>query len=415
MAKPARSPLLGYNHNVRYEGRIFHVQTEDSGPGNPHLFTHLFFEGSILASKRSQYAPETFEDEVRSWMQGQHKAILRELKQGAFDERIARFFELRGETFKADAAPAIDPVAPEPTAPAEVPVESAPMEGTRAEPEEVAAVDGMQAASEEVAPNEEMPFESADATPAEGISFEAAPPSPEAATQAYGTDAPAQAPFQDDIAGDEAFSGIAVVAPTEATQEFFAHPTEDPAEQVPSVAAVLDLDALPTPPMERVPTPEPLPIHATQPAVPGPGTYTLRRPPREEVAEPASKPRQTQGARPGQPRPITPVVVQRQVIVGAGGGPVTVPRKPSTTPVRRRPVSGGPYVVKQGSHADIVGATPNRPDVPPPRPILASPEAPRTAEPKRPPPPEGAPHVSVTDQSLDDVILAYLSQGERKK
>jgi hypothetical protein len=71
-------------------------------------------------------------------------------------------------------------------------------------------------------------------------------------------------------------------------------------------------------------------------------------------------------------------------------------------------------VVKEGSHADIVGATANRKDTPPPRPMEASPEAPRTAEPKRPPLQEGKPHVSVTDQSLDEVILAYLSQGEGK-
>ena len=54
---------------------------------------------------------------------------------------------------------------------------------------------------------------------------------------------------------------------------------------------------------------------------------------------------------------------------------------------------------------------------PPPRPIAPTPdaaEAPRTAEPKRLPQ-ENAPNVFVTDQSLDDVILAYLSQGERKR
>jgi hypothetical protein len=71
-------------------------------------------------------------------------------------------------------------------------------------------------------------------------------------------------------------------------------------------------------------------------------------------------------------------------------------------------------VVKEGSHADIIGATANRKDVPPSRPMEASPEAPRTVEPKHPPLQAGAPHVSVTDQSLDEVILAYLSQGERK-
>ena len=102
MANPTRGPLLGYNHNVKYGGHIFHVQTEDSGPGNPHLFTHLFFEGSILASKRGQYAPNTPEGEVRAMMQAQHKAILKELKQTAYDERIAHFFATRGETFRSD-------------------------------------------------------------------------------------------------------------------------------------------------------------------------------------------------------------------------------------------------------------------------------------------------------------------------
>ena len=53
----ARSPLLGYNHNIRYNGRLYHVQTEDSGVNNPHIFTHLFHGGTILASHRSDYDP----------------------------------------------------------------------------------------------------------------------------------------------------------------------------------------------------------------------------------------------------------------------------------------------------------------------------------------------------------------------
>ena len=34
MAK-LRSPILGFNHNLRHGGRVFHVQTEDRGLGNP--------------------------------------------------------------------------------------------------------------------------------------------------------------------------------------------------------------------------------------------------------------------------------------------------------------------------------------------------------------------------------------------
>ena len=56
MAK-APSPLLGYNTNVRHKGRVFHIQTEDSGISKPHVITHLFADGGrILKTTRSSYA-----------------------------------------------------------------------------------------------------------------------------------------------------------------------------------------------------------------------------------------------------------------------------------------------------------------------------------------------------------------------
>jgi hypothetical protein len=108
MAKPTRSPLLGYNHNVKYRGRIFHVQTEDSGPANPRLFTHLYYAGTILASKKHEYDPAAPEDVVRSLMQGQHKAILKELKGAVHDTRVERFFTSRGEKLELAEAPTED-------------------------------------------------------------------------------------------------------------------------------------------------------------------------------------------------------------------------------------------------------------------------------------------------------------------
>jgi hypothetical protein len=314
MAKPPRSPLLGYNHNVKYGGQIFHVQTEDSGPANPHLFTHLFYEGSILASKRVQYDPAASEDEVRAMMQSQHKAILKELKQRTHDERIIRFFETRGQTFASDTVPAD-------TLPQSAPAEAAPSEATPTEP----------------------------------------------------TAAPVQEP------------------------------------------TVLDLDAFPSTAGERGPTPEPVPKRPVGPASPGPGAYTFHRATREHFPdEPAPSAATARSARPVPARPVTPVIVQRQVVVGAAAPSATAARKIPTTPVRRRPVSGGPYVVKEGSHANIPGtvqrAQATRPLAAPAEPS----EAPRTAQPSQPPQ-EGAPAAFVTDQSLDDVILAYLSQGEGKR
>jgi hypothetical protein len=77
------------------------VQTEDSGPANPHLYTHLFFEGSILATKRCEYDAASSDEGVRGLMQGQHKEILKELKQGLYDDRLGNFFTARGEVFTA--------------------------------------------------------------------------------------------------------------------------------------------------------------------------------------------------------------------------------------------------------------------------------------------------------------------------
>jgi hypothetical protein len=88
----ARSPVLGYNHNVRYAGRIWHVQTEDSGVQNPHIFTHLFHNGTILATKRVDYDAAAEVPAVQKLMQTQHKAMLRELKAGSFDDKIEKFF-----------------------------------------------------------------------------------------------------------------------------------------------------------------------------------------------------------------------------------------------------------------------------------------------------------------------------------
>ena len=80
MTKPLRSPVVGYNHNLRYRGRLFHVQSEDSGPVNPHVFTHLFFEGTILSSKKIQYPAEAHEDTVKLFEEASREAKDPEVK-----------------------------------------------------------------------------------------------------------------------------------------------------------------------------------------------------------------------------------------------------------------------------------------------------------------------------------------------
>jgi hypothetical protein len=114
-----RSPVLGFNHNVRHLGWVFHVQTEDSGISNPHIFTHLFREGVIIATKKMVYDAEADVDVVKGLMQAQHKSVLKELKSGHYDQKIRQYLGAPpGETDYDDIAldekdaPAAPPVAP---------------------------------------------------------------------------------------------------------------------------------------------------------------------------------------------------------------------------------------------------------------------------------------------------------------
>lgn len=81
--------IPGFNHNIKHKGRVYHIQTEDSGAKNPHIITHLFVGGNILASKKTEYTdivgkPE-YEKTVRSMMEDQHKQMLRNLVNGVYD------------------------------------------------------------------------------------------------------------------------------------------------------------------------------------------------------------------------------------------------------------------------------------------------------------------------------------------
>ena len=84
------SPAVGFNHNIKHRGRMYHIQTEDSGLDNPHIITHLFVGGNILASKKTSYADivgaENLSQVVRELMEEQHKEMLRNLINGVYDD-----------------------------------------------------------------------------------------------------------------------------------------------------------------------------------------------------------------------------------------------------------------------------------------------------------------------------------------
>jgi hypothetical protein len=122
-----RAPLLGYNTNVRHKGRLYHIQTEDSGIGHPHVITHLFADGGrILASKKTGYAEHLgssgLQDTVKKLMQAQHKAMFISLRDGIYDDNssVDATAEATGTHQVVEAAPAEPAKSPElPEAPRE--------------------------------------------------------------------------------------------------------------------------------------------------------------------------------------------------------------------------------------------------------------------------------------------------------
>ncbi len=136
MAADVKKMVVGFNHNIKHKGKMYHIQTEDSGLENPHIITHLFVGGNILASKKTSYADivgaENLPQVVRELMEEQHKEMLRNLINGVYDDIDAAYAQ-QAQSFqpgeiKADgkthqlqpsmtAAPRAAPAAPPPAPP----------------------------------------------------------------------------------------------------------------------------------------------------------------------------------------------------------------------------------------------------------------------------------------------------------
>lgn len=109
--------VVGFNHNFRYKGELYHVQTEDSGVRNPHIVTLLYTGGTIIVSKKTSYAhllqSDHLEKQVEEIMKAQHREMLRRLRDGELDDLILR--AARGEA-ATGPKPAPKPVAAPPAA-----------------------------------------------------------------------------------------------------------------------------------------------------------------------------------------------------------------------------------------------------------------------------------------------------------
>lgn len=118
--------LTGYNTDFKFQGKIYHVQTEDGGVNSPVITSLLYYQGAILASRKTSYEDiikaDCLDEVVRELMMEQHKQMIRDLMQGKL------------QIGQAAPQPAAEPAAPAKPAPAAAPTAPKPAPAATEEP-----------------------------------------------------------------------------------------------------------------------------------------------------------------------------------------------------------------------------------------------------------------------------------------
>ena len=78
---------MGMNTNVNHQGKILHIQTEDSGSEHPHIITHIFLSGQIIASERLEYK-DFSKEALQQSIKKQHQQMIQDLSSGKYDKKI---------------------------------------------------------------------------------------------------------------------------------------------------------------------------------------------------------------------------------------------------------------------------------------------------------------------------------------
>ncbi|MEM9461649.1 MAG: hypothetical protein AAGF11_46230 [Myxococcota bacterium] len=85
-----RDMVTGYNHEIPHHGRLYHIQTEDSGRAKGRICTHIFHGGVIVASRTVDYDQSCLRADVSDLLKKSHKSMLRRLVHGLLDDAITR-------------------------------------------------------------------------------------------------------------------------------------------------------------------------------------------------------------------------------------------------------------------------------------------------------------------------------------
>ncbi len=125
MASKFDKALPGFNTNLKHGGKIYHIQTEDSGKAHPHIITHVFVDGNIIASKKDSYGDHLGSPDidaiVREMMRKQHKEMADKISRGEIDGTRGFSVEVEVMPPSKDAPKAAPEVKEKPVPPVQEP------------------------------------------------------------------------------------------------------------------------------------------------------------------------------------------------------------------------------------------------------------------------------------------------------
>lgn len=82
--------LTGFNTDVKHNGKVYHVQTEDKGASNPVIETLIYLGGEIIEARRTSYK-DLLEKRgfqpllIYRLMEQQHKMAIADIREGRFE------------------------------------------------------------------------------------------------------------------------------------------------------------------------------------------------------------------------------------------------------------------------------------------------------------------------------------------
>ena len=78
--------VTGINSDIDYNGKLYHVQTEDGGINNPIILTRIFCSGVLVTTRKTSYVylldMDGFKDVVENLMKEQHNEMIQEIQNG---------------------------------------------------------------------------------------------------------------------------------------------------------------------------------------------------------------------------------------------------------------------------------------------------------------------------------------------